>query len=218
MRADSAGRRCYGARVTATRRAVSGARTIVRSPSHGLLRPHSPARALPRARACAGGVGRHEAAGTPTLANPARGTGSVPVSLERPGRGGRLRRSASGPSGSPPASSACRTGTAAARRADSTAPVSSPTSTASSVSGSPTTPRRSTRTVTRSTAAGLRPGDLVFFHGLGHVGLYIGRRPDHPRPAVRGAGRDPEPRLAQRRRRRRPPTRPVLSRPHVTLC
>ena len=42
--------------------------------------------------------------------------------------------------------------------------------------------RPSRTTLRRSTAYGrpvgrsqLRPGDLVFFHGLGHVGLYIGR-------------------------------------------
>ncbi len=52
--------------------------------------------------------------------------------------------------------------------------VSSPTSTRSSGSACPTTPRPSTRYGRSVDRSHLKPGDLVFFHGLGHVGLYIG--------------------------------------------
>ena len=41
--------------------------------------------------------------------------------------------------------------------------------------------------------AELQPGDLVFFDGLGHVGLYIGGGPVHPRAPHRGRRQDLEP-------------------------
>ena len=57
----------------------------------------------------------------------------------------------------------------------------------------------------------LKPGDLVFFHGLGHVGLYIGSgRIIH---APQSGERVEIQRLAsaQRQRRRRPPSRARLT-------
>ena len=71
--------------------------------------------------------------------------------------------------------SACPTATAATRRAAaSTAPGSSATSSATSASSC-----RTARTPTSDSAAtwaapSLRPGDLVFFDGVGHVGMYVG--------------------------------------------
>ena len=44
-----------------------------------------------------------------------------------------------------------------------------------------------------SRAARSAPGDLVFFDGLGHVGLYVGSRPLHPRAALRDDRADHEP-------------------------
>ena len=59
-------------------------------------------------------------------------------------------------------------------RAASTARASSRTSTPRSASRCRTTPPRSTATARRSSYDDLQPGDLVFFAGLGHVGIYIG--------------------------------------------
>ena len=59
----------------------------------------------------------------------------------------------------------------------------------------------------RVSRAGLRPGDLLFFDGLGHVGMYIGLGPLHPRAAQRHVGVDRlAERLVLRSLRRRPPT------------
>ena len=57
----------------------------------------------------------------------------------------------------------------------------------------------------------LKPGDLVFFHGLGHVGLYIGRgRIIHaPQSGERVSIQSLA--VAQRQRRGRPPPHPQLS-------
>ena len=56
----------------------------------------------------------------------------------------------------------------------STAPVSSPTSTRSSGSGCPHNAAAQYSYGRAVDRGHLKPGDLVFFHGLGHVGLYIG--------------------------------------------
>ncbi len=50
----------------------------------------------------------------------------------------------------------------------------------------------------------LAPGDLVFFSGLGHVGLYHRRRPVRARAAYGRRGEDLEPRRTRRLVRRRP--------------
>ncbi len=57
----------------------------------------------------------------------------------------------------------------------------------------------------RVSRGNLRPGDLLFFDGLGHVGIYIGKRAVHPRSA-HGHDRHDQParRLVQRHLRRRP--------------
>ena len=60
----------------------------------------------------------------------------------------------------------------------------------------------------RVSRAGLRPGDLVFFDGLGHVGILRRRRTVHPRAAHGHAGRDRSAfRLVRLALRRRPPPR-----------
>ena len=59
-------------------------------------------------------------------------------------------------------------------RAPSTAPASSSTSTPRSASRCRTTPPPSTATARPVAYGDLQPGDLVFFSGLGHVGIYIG--------------------------------------------
>ena len=62
----------------------------------------------------------------------------------------------------------------------------------------------------RVARAALRPGDLLFFDGLGHVGLYVGRRAVHPRAAHRHARLDRvDQRLVRRALRRRPPPSPL---------
>ena len=73
------------------------------------------------------------------------------------------------------ASGASATSTAAARPAPaSTAPASSASSTRTSASPSPTRATPSSTAAAASAAPPLRPGDLVFFDGLGHVGIYVG--------------------------------------------
>ena len=57
----------------------------------------------------------------------------------------------------------------------------------------------------------LKPGDLVFFHGLGHVGLYIGRGRIIHAPQSGERVEIQSLAVAQRQRRRRPPPRPGLS-------
>ena len=42
------------------------------------------------------------------------------------------------------------------------------------MSACPTTPRRSSTTAHLVTRSQLQPGDIVFFNGLGHNGIYIG--------------------------------------------
>ena len=78
-------------------------------------------------------------------------------------------------------------------RAASTAPASPCTCTARSASGSRTTRPCSTATGGPSRAGNLRAGDLVFFNGLGHVGIYLRRQQVHPRVELRRQCEDLEP-------------------------
>ena len=180
-----------GARSSATSR-PSGARSRRSSPSAGACsrasRPRSSAsrrRRRPARSACR----RRLASGSPTrlvvLGRIVRLVGRVVVGrFLAAGRRPRTEppREAAAParpataasSGSPCATWACRTAGAAPRRAASTAPGSSCTSTRRSASRCRTTPRCSTATAPRSRARSSQPGDLVFFNGLGHVGIYIG--------------------------------------------
>ena len=89
------------------------------------------------------------------------------------GRCAAARRTATSPT-SRCRSSARRTCGPARRRADSTARASSCGRTRRSASRSRTPRTRSTATASRSRATSSQPGDLVFFDGLGHVGIYIG--------------------------------------------
>ena len=77
-------------------------------------------------------------------------------------------------SGSRCSTSASRTSGAARARPASTAPASSCTSTPRSASRCRTTRPRSTAWARPSRATQLQAGDLVFFNGLGHAGIYIG--------------------------------------------
>ena len=83
-------------------------------------------------------------------------------------------RSTEASSASRCSTSAPPTSGAARAREASTARASSPTSTPRWASRCRTTPPPSTATARRSRTTTSQPGDLVFFSGLGHVGIYIG--------------------------------------------
>ncbi len=101
--------------------------------------------------------------------------GSRSVRLQRrPRRRSRRRRATAASSVSRCSTSAFRTSGVAPRLRGSTARASSCTSTRSSACRCRTTPRRSTATAYRFPTTSSQPGDLVFFDGLGHVGIYIG--------------------------------------------
>ena len=86
--------------------------------------------------------------------------------------GGAVRQASSRSRCSTWASRTC--GEARARRPDSTARASRATSSRRSASPARITRRRSTAMGTPVPYDQLAPGDLVFFSGLGHVGIYIG--------------------------------------------
>ena len=98
-----------------------------------------------------------------------------PTRAQRPPRRQppRRRRATAASSASRCSTSASRTAGAAQTRPASTAPASSRTPTARWASRSRTTRADSGARAWRS-RGDLQPGDLVFFDGLGHVGIYIG--------------------------------------------
>ena len=176
--AVSGRRRCYGAPVTAMRRAVSGARTVFRSPLMALSsRICLPALCLavlvvvPAAAATT--QPRPQPAALPSIVNPARLPGSVPLAVDRnprrqrPSLGRRAVRIAARELGVP-----YRYGGSSPSGFDCSGLVAYvygklgvrlPHNAAAQYSYGRAVDRRR-----------LEPGDLVFFHGLGHVGLYIG--------------------------------------------
>ena len=149
-------------------------------PADGLYGPVSRAAVARLPEEARARRGRHRRAADARRArDPARGGGSKPAppsskpakrrpprSVE-PRRAGR-RRSRSGTSASRTAGAASRRGRA------STARGSSCTSSRASASRSRGSSRRSTASGRRSSRARSGPGDIVFFNGLGHDGIYIG--------------------------------------------
>ena len=112
-----------------------------------------------------GGVSSSIPRPTPRAELPGR-DGAAPGALDGRARPRPTSRSAS---------SARRTSGAALRPAASIAPASSRGPTARPASAaSRTSPARSGIPARTSRQGDLAPGDLVFFHGLGHVGMYIG--------------------------------------------
>ena len=130
---------------------------------------------------------------------------------------GTSRRSVRAPSASRRSSSAPRIDTAGCRRAASTARDSSPTSTGSSASSLPHNAAAQYASVVPVGRSALRPGDLVFFHGLGHVGLYVGRARSSTRHR-RASGSRSRACRAERQRRGRPPAHPLVTAAAARPC
>ena len=112
------------------------------------------------------------------------------------------------------ATSALRTSMAARAPAASTARVSSCTSYAQVGVSLPhnTVAQWSYSDSVSVSRSQLQPGDLVFFYGLGHVGIYVGGGTVHPRAAHRVRRQDRQPQRLVRCRVRRRQAHPGLAR------
>ena len=178
-------------------------------PLHGPLHPASAcSRSACSVVPVAGAIAADAARSLPTVAEsgPARRLGAAAARAAAEAQGADARPAGRADRGR--GSSACRIATAAARRAGSTAPGSSPTSTASSGSALPHNAAAQYSYGRAVDRGHLKPGDLVFFHGLGHVGLYIGhgRMIHAPQSGERVEIQSLA--VAQRQRRGRPPPHP----------